>query len=314
MTMRDTPDDFDDLDDDLDSPPEDTPPLEAQGPVVNPLEDDTPLGEVDIKVLLEAGVHFGHQTKKWNPKMGRFIFGKRNDVHILDLQKTLRGLKRARNFLAGAVRDGKKVLFVSTKRQAQEIVQREAKKAGAYWVTERWLGGMLTNFDTIQKRVKHLKSIEKMQEEGELDRRVKKEAAKLRKQLARLDKYLGGIKEMRGLPDVVFVIDPKREHIAIKEARKLSIPIVGLVDTNCDPDEIDYVIPGNDDAIRSIKVVSQYLAQGMAEALAERQQKAAKGDQDDEAGTEEAAAEESATPPAETAAEAPAEEAAPAGA
>jgi small subunit ribosomal protein S2 len=267
--------------------------MEAPAPtVVDPeilqaLEDgDKPVHTVDIKLLLEAGVHFGHQTKRWNPKMARYIFGKRNDIHIIDLQKTLKGLRRAVKFLTEVVRRGGKVLFVSTKRQAQEIVARAARKCDQHWVTERWLGGMLTNFETIKKRIKHLKHLKKMQEDGILDALGKKESSRLKKQLARLEKYLGGIEEMKGLPEAIFVVDPRREVIAIKEARKLKIKLVGVVDTNCDPDEIDFVIPGNDDAIRAIKLLTNYISTSLSEAGRERQQAAAKAAAEEKARVE----------------------------
>lgn len=249
----------------------------AEAPEIDPdivsllEEGDKPIHEVDIKILLEAGVHFGHQTKRWNPKMARYIFGKRNDIHIIDLQKTLKGLNRGIKFLQDIVRKGGKVLFVSTKRQAQEIVARAARNADQFWVTERWLGGMLTNFETIKKRVKHLKHLQKMEDDGILDALGKKEQSKLKKQLARLEKYLGGIAEMKTLPDAIFMMDPRREAIAVKEARKLGIKIVGVVDTNCDPDEIDFVIPGNDDAIRAIKVLANYVGTCLGKVAEERQ-------------------------------------------
>lgn len=267
-------------DEDLDDIDPTAEPVVAE-PALPPLqidEDEEPITEVDIKMLLEAGVHFGHQTKRWNPKMARYIFGRRNDIHVLDLQKTMKGLERSRKFLVDVATRGGKVLFVSTKKQAQEIVQREAARAGMFWVTERWLGGMLTNYETIQKRVKHLRHLEKMKTDGLLDALGKKEASKLRKQMARLEKYLGGIKDMRNLPDAIFLIDPKREAIAVKECRKLKIPLVAIVDTNCDPDEIDYVIPGNDDAIRSIKLISQYIASALSQVKAEKDARKAKAD------------------------------------
>lgn len=264
------------------------PKIEVDEEVLASLEaDDEPISEVTIKMLLEAGVHFGHQTKRWNPKMARYIFGKRNDIHIVDLQKTLKGLKRAAKFLNGIAKRGGRVLFVSTKRQAQEIIQNAARRANQYWVTERWLGGMLTNFETIKARVKHLKHLQKMQDDGIIDALGKKEASRRRKELARLEKYLGGIQEMRGLPEALFIVDPRREAIAVKEARKLKIPVVALVDTNCDPDEIDFVVPGNDDAIRSIKLVSNFLATNLAQLEKDRLVKASKSE--DEGASAEAA-------------------------
>ena len=236
---------------------------------------------ISMKQLLEAGVHFGHQTRRWNPKMAKYIFTERNGVYIIDLQKTVRKVDEAYNFLRGVAEEGKTVLFVGTKKQAQEAVKEEATKAGMYYVNERWLGGMMTNFQTIQKRVKRLKELEAMEEDGTFDILTKKEVQKLRHEMEKLDKFLGGIKEMNKLPGALFIVDPRKERIAVAEARKLNIPIVAIVDTNCDPDEIDYVIPGNDDAIRAVKLLTGRMAdavmegrQGQGEADAEAQEAA----------------------------------------
>ena len=236
---------------------------------------------ISMKQLLEAGVHFGHQTRRWNPKMAKYIFTERNGIYIIDLQKTVRKVDEAYNFLRGVAEEGKTVLFVGTKKQAQEAVKEEATKAGMYYVNERWLGGMMTNFQTIQKRVKRLKELEAMEEDGTFDILTKNEVQKLRHEMEKLDKFLGGIKEMNKLPGALFIVDPRKERIAVAEARKLNIPIVAIVDTNCDPDEIDYVIPGNDDAIRAVKLLTGRMAdavmegrQGQGEADAEAQEAA----------------------------------------
>jgi small subunit ribosomal protein S2 len=220
---------------------------------------------VTMKELLEAGVHFGHQVKRWNPKMKRYIFGERNGIYIIDLQKTLKGLEDAYQYVREMVSKGGTTLFLGTKKQAQDAIQEEAKRAGAFFVNQRWLGGMLTNFLTIRKSIERLKNIEKMREDGTFDALSKKEVASLEKERMKLDKNLSGLKEMPALPDSIFVIDPKKEKIAIAEARKLSIPVVAVVDTNCDPDEIDYVIPGNDDAIRAIKLITSKIADAVLE-------------------------------------------------
>lgn len=221
---------------------------------------------ISMKQLLEAGVHFGHQTRRWNPKMKRYIFTERNGIYIIDLQKTVKKVEEAYNFTKQLAADGGKILFVGTKKQAQESVKEEAERSGMYYVNQRWLGGTLTNFETIQKRIKRLKDIEKMRENGTFDVLPKKEVVQLNKELERLEKFLGGIKDMKGLPDVLFIIDPRKERIAVAEARKLHIPIVGIVDTNCDPDEIDYVIPANDDAIRAVKLLTSKMADAILEA------------------------------------------------
>ncbi|WLR52366.1 30S ribosomal protein S2 [Bacillus tianshenii] len=221
---------------------------------------------ISMKQLLEAGVHFGHQTRRWNPKMKRYIFTERNGIYIIDLQKTVKKVEEAFNYVKEVAADGGKVLFVGTKKQAQDSVKEEAERAGMYYVNQRWLGGTLTNFQTIQKRIKRLKDIERMREDGTFDVLPKKEVVGLEKELERLEKFLGGIKDMNGVPDVMFVIDPRKERIAIAEARKLNIPIVAIVDTNCDPDEIDHVIPGNDDAIRAVRLLTSKMADAVLEA------------------------------------------------
>lgn len=213
-----------------------------------------------MKELLEAGVHFGHQVKRWNPKMKKFIFGERNGIYIIDLQKTLKLLENAYAFVKDVSSRGEPVLFVGTKKQAQDAVIEEARRAGAYYVNQRWLGGMLTNFSTIKKSIERLKKIEKMKEDGTYDLLPKKEVSKLEKERLLLEKNLSGIKEMQSLPGAIYVVDPKKEKIAVAEAKKLSIPVIAIVDTNCDPDEVDYVIPGNDDAIRAIKLITSKLA------------------------------------------------------
>ncbi|WP_027408713.1 30S ribosomal protein S2 [Anoxybacteroides tepidamans] len=221
---------------------------------------------ISMKQLLEAGVHFGHQTRRWNPKMKKYIFTERNGIYIIDLQKTVKKVEEAYNFVRDLAANGGKILFVGTKKQAQDSVKEEAERSGMFYVNQRWLGGTLTNFETIQKRIKRLKEIERMAEDGTFDVLPKKEVIGLKKELERLEKFLGGIKEMKQLPDALFVIDPRKERIAVAEARKLNIPIVGIVDTNCDPDEIDYVIPANDDAIRAVKLLTAKIADAILEA------------------------------------------------
>jgi small subunit ribosomal protein S2 len=218
-----------------------------------------------MKELLESGVHFGHQVKRWNPKMKKFIFGERNGIHIVDLQKTLKGVEEAYNFVKETSASGSPVLFVGTKKQAQDAVREEANRAGAFFVNNRWLGGMLTNFSTVSKSIDRLRKITQMKKEGTYSVLTKKEVAQLEKERERLEKNLSGIKDMGGLPGAVFVIDPKKEKIAVAEARRLSVPVVAIVDTNCDPDEIDYVVPGNDDAIRAIKLISSRMADAILE-------------------------------------------------
>ncbi|MCY7931482.1 30S ribosomal protein S2 [Bacillus inaquosorum] len=221
---------------------------------------------ISMKQLLEAGVHFGHQTRRWNPKMKRYIFTERNGIYIIDLQKTVKKVEEAYNFTKNLAAEGGKILFVGTKKQAQDSVKEEAQRSCMYYVNQRWLGGTLTNFETIQKRIKRLKDIEKMQENGTFDVLPKKEVVQLKKELERLEKFLGGIKDMKDLPDALFIIDPRKERIAVAEARKLNIPIIGIVDTNCDPDEIDVVIPANDDAIRAVKLLTSKMADAILEA------------------------------------------------
>lgn len=221
---------------------------------------------ISMKQLLEAGVHFGHQTRRWNPKMKKYIFVERNGIYIIDLQKTVKKLEEAYDFMRQVGQDGGKVLFVGTKKQAQEAIKDEAERSGNYYINQRWLGGTLTNFGTIQKRVKRMKDIEKMEEDGTFEVLPKKEVVQLKKQHERLVKFLGGIRDMHDLPDVMFVVDPRKERIAVAEARKLNIPLVAMVDTNCDPDEIDYVIPSNDDAIRAVKLITAKMADALIES------------------------------------------------
>jgi small subunit ribosomal protein S2 len=221
-----------------------------------------------MKELLEAGVHFGHQTKRWNPKMKEYIFGERNGIYIIDLQKTLRMFKEATRFVAELVAHGGNILFVGTKRQAQEAIAEEARRSGMYFVNQRWLGGLLTNFVTIQKSIGRLKELEEMSQDGRYDLLSKKEVSRLERERKALEKNLSGIKEMKTLPQVIFVIDSKKEEIAVKEANRLGIPVVGVVDTNCDPDNIDYVIPGNDDALRAIRLFVSKIADAVLEGRA----------------------------------------------
>ncbi len=234
---------------------------------------------VSMKQLLEAGVHFGHQTRRWNPKMANYIFTERNGIYIIDLQKTVKKLDEAYNFVREVSAEGGSILFVGTKKQAQESIREEATRCGMHFVNARWLGGMLTNFRTIRRRIDRMEQINKMREDGTFDMLPKKEVAKLELELEKLEKFLGGVKEMGSLPKAMFIVDPRKERIAVSEARKLNIPIVAIVDTNCDPDEIDYVIPGNDDAIRAVKLI----AGAMADAVLEGRQ----GEQMEEASVEE---------------------------
>ncbi len=221
---------------------------------------------VSMKQLLEAGVHFGHQTRRWNPKMAPYIFTERNGIYIIDLQKTVRKIDEAYNFVKDLVASGKSILFVGTKKQAQEAVQEEAERCGMYYVNQRWLGGTLTNFQTIERRIARLHELNRMEDEGMFEVLPKKEVIALRHELEKLEKFLGGIKDMRELPGALFIIDPRKERIAVAEAHKLGIPIVAIVDTNCDPDEIDVVIPGNDDAIRAVRLLSATIADAVIEA------------------------------------------------
>lgn len=221
---------------------------------------------ITMKQLLEAGVHFGHQTRKWNPKMGKYIYASRNDIHIIDLQLTVGLVEEAYKYVVEAVKEGKTVLFVGTKKQAQEAVKEEAERCGMYYVNSRWLGGTLTNFKTIRSRIDRMVKLEKMEASGEFDLLPKKEVAKLKEEMGKLQTNLNGIREMSKLPGVMFIVDPHNEDIAVNEARKLNIPIVAITDTNCDPDLIDYVIPGNDDAIRAVKLISSVIANAVIEA------------------------------------------------
>ena len=241
---------------------------------------------VSMKQLLEAGVHFGHQTRRWNPKMAPYIFTERNGIYIIDLQKTVRKLEEAYMFVRELSANGSTVLFVGTKKQAQDSIREEATRAGAYYVNARWLGGMLTNFRTIRGRIARLNQLKTMQEDGTFDLLPKKEVIRLEHEIEKLEKFMGGIKEMKKLPGALFVVDPRKEKIAVAEAKKLGIPVVAIVDTNCDPDEVDYVIPGNDDAIRAVKLI----AGTMADAIIEGHQ----GETVEEAAEAEAPAEEAA--------------------
>ena len=218
-----------------------------------------------MKQLLEAGVHFGHQTRRWNPKMSEYIFTQRNGIYIIDLQKTVKKLEEAYSFVRDLSMEGKSVLFVGTKKQAQDSVKEEAERAGAYYVNARWLGGMMTNFTTIQRRINRLKQLRTMEEDGTFDLLPKKEVIKLNLEIEKLEKFMGGIKDMKEMPGALFIVDPRKERIAVAEAKKLGIPIVAIVDTNCDPDEIDYVIPGNDDAIRAVKLIAGTIANAIIE-------------------------------------------------
>lgn len=220
---------------------------------------------VSMKQLLEAGVHFGHQTRRWNPKMKEYIFTERNGIYIIDLQKTVKKIEEAYDFVKNISAEGGYILFVGTKKQAQESIQEEAQRCGMYYVNQRWLGGMLTNFKTIRKRIDRLHELEKMEEEGLFEVLPKKEVLNLRHEKERLEKNLGGIKDMTELPQAIFIVDSRKERIAVQEARKLQIPIIAIVDTNCDPDEVDYIIPGNDDAIRAVKLLTEKMADAVIE-------------------------------------------------
>jgi len=220
---------------------------------------------VSMKQLLEAGVHFGHQTRRWNPKMAQYIFTERNGIYIIDLQKTVKKLEEAYMFVRDLAANGENVLFVGTKKQAGDSIKEEAERCGGYYVNARWLGGMLTNFKTIRRRIDRLAQLRKMEEDGTFDLLPKKEVIKLKLEIEKLEKFLGGIKEMKKLPGALFIVDPRKERIAVAEAKKLGIPIVAIVDTNCDPDEVDYVIPGNDDAIRAVKLIAGTIANAVIE-------------------------------------------------
>ena len=238
-----------------------------------------------MKQLLEAGVHFGHQTRRWNPKMAEYIFTERNGIYIIDLQKTVKKVEEAYYFVRDIAASGEDILFVGTKKQAQDSIKEEAERVGMYYVNARWLGGMLTNFKTIKQRIERLAQINAMEEDGTFDALPKKEVIKLKAQRDKLEKYLGGIKEMKKLPGAMFVVDPRKEKIAISEAHKLNIPVVAIVDTNCDPDEVDYVIPGNDDAIRAVKLIASTMANAIIE-----------GKQGEDSAVEETAEEETEAP------------------
>ena len=246
------------------------------------------MAAVSMKQLLEAGVHFGHQTRRWNPKMAEYIFTERNGIYIIDLQKTVKKLDEAYNFVKELAMDGKNVLFVGTKKQAQDSIKEEAERAGAYYVNARWLGGMLTNFSTIRKRIARLKQLRAMQEDGTFDLLPKKEVIKLNLEIEKLEKFMGGIKDMSEMPGALFIVDPRKEKIAVAEAKKLGIPVVAIVDTNCDPDEIDYVIPGNADAISAVKLIAGAMADAVIEGREGQMGAAAR---DNEAEAEEAAEE-----------------------
>lgn len=244
---------------------------------------------ISMKQLLEAGVHFGHQTRRWNPKMAPYIYMERNGIYIIDLQKTVKKLEEAYNFVRSLSENGGSILFVGTKKQAQDAVKEEAERVGMFYVNARWLGGMLTNFKTMRTRIDRLAQLRKMQEDGTFDMLPKKEVIKLSNEIDKLEKYLGGVKNMKKLPGALFIVDPRKERNAIAEARKLNIPIVAIVDTNCDPDEIDYIIPGNDDAIRAIRLISQ----AMAGAVQEGRQGVDADENDGAAGASETAGDDS---------------------
>ena len=221
---------------------------------------------ISMKQLLEAGVHFGHQTRRWNPKMAPYIFTERNGIYIIDLQTTVKKIEEAFNFIQSVAREGKPILFVGTKKQAQTAIKDEALRCGEYFVNQRWLGGMLTNYKTISKRIKRLADIRAMEQDGTFEKLSKKEVQTLNHEADKLEKFLGGIKDMEGMPGAIFIVDPKKERIAVREAKILGIPVVGIVDTNCDPDDVDYVIPANDDAIRAVKLISSCMADAVLEA------------------------------------------------
>ncbi|MBC8596672.1 30S ribosomal protein S2 [Qingrenia yutianensis] len=220
---------------------------------------------ISMKQLLEAGVHFGHQTRRWNPKMAEYIYTERNGIYIINLQKTVKKIEEAYAFVKEVAESGQDILFVGTKKQAQDSIKEEAERVGMYYVNARWLGGMMTNFKTIKQRIERLNQLRKMEEDGTFDLLPKKEVIKLNLEIEKLDKYLGGIKDMKKLPGALFIVDPRKEKIAVAEAKKLGIPVVAIVDTNCDPDEVDYVIPGNDDAIRAVKLITATIANAVIE-------------------------------------------------
>ena len=229
-------------------------------------EGEKKMSVISMKQLLEAGVHFGHQTRRWNPKMAPYIFTERNGIYIIDLQKTVKKVDEAYNFMKEVAATGKPILFVGTKKQAQAAIRDEALRCGQYYVNQRWLGGMLTNYKTISGRIRRLYDIKAMEEDGTFDKLAKKEVIKLRAEAEKLEKFLGGIKEMKGMPGAIFIVDPKKEKIAVKEARILGIPVIGIVDTNCDPDDVDYIIPANDDSIRAVKLIAGTMADAVLEA------------------------------------------------
>lgn len=253
-----------------------------EGAAENPEKEAIFMAIISMKQLLEAGVHFGHQTRRWNPKMAKYIFTERNGIYIIDLQKTVGKVKDAYMFVQDMVKENKTVLFVGTKKQAQEAVVEDATRSGMHYVSQRWLGGMLTNFKTIEKRIARLKELENERDNGTFDILPKKEVIRKLDELKKLEKFLGGIKDMDHLPGVIFIVDPRKERIAVAEAKKLGIPIVAIVDTNCDPDEIDYPIPGNDDAIRAVKLLSGKIADAIIEAKAELESMEAEAQEDAE--------------------------------
>ena len=246
------------------------------------------MGVISMKQLLEAGVHFGHQTRRWNPKMAPYIYTERNGIYIIDLQKSVGKVDEAYNAVADIVANGGTILFVGTKKQAQDAIRTEAERCGMYYVNERWLGGMLTNFKTIQSRIAKLKSIEKMEEDGTFDVLPKKEVLALKKLQEKLEKNLGGIKEMKRIPDAIFIVDPKKERICVQEAHTLGIPLIGIADTNCDPEELDFVIPGNDDAIRAVKLIVSKMADAVVEAKQGEAEEVAEAEAQMEEASEEA--------------------------
>lgn len=252
--------------------------VKKQGRRLNLKEDFKPMNPITMKDLLSAGVHFGHQTSKWNPKMKQYIFGARNGIYIVDLQKTVKMAQRAFEYMRDEVASGKQVIFVGTKTQAKDVIKEEAQRCGAYYITNRWLGGLLTNFKTIRRGIERLEEIEKMSADGVFDLLSKKEVSKLEKEKAKLEESFSGIRTMKKLPELMFVVDPNSEDIAVSEAKKLGIPIVALVDTNCDPDPIDYVVPGNDDAIKSIKLFAGYASEAVAEGKAMFEEKVRAGE------------------------------------
>ena len=258
---------------------------------------------VSMKQLLEAGVHFGHQTRRWNPKMAPYIFTERNGIYIIDLQKTVDLIDEAYSFVKSVSESGRPVLFVGTKKQAQAAVKDEADRCGQYFVNQRWLGGMLTNYKTISQRIQRMFKIEEMEQDGTFEKMTKKEVLNLRHEHDKLEKFLGGIREMRGMPGAMFIVDPKKERIAIREAKILGIPVIGIVDTNCDPDDVDYVIPANDDAIRAVKLITSTMADAVLEGKQGESMAEAAEETEVDAAAEETAEDKAAAVEAETAAE-----------